>query len=285
MENYIDLHIHSCHSDGVYTPTELVEMAAEKRLQAIAIADHDSTAGIDEALEAGNRIGVEVIPAVELSVEFKHYHDVHLLGYYIDHKDKTFQEKLAEFRRRRDARGQAIIERINSKLSGEKKGSISYGEVLESAEGALGRPHIARILIAKGFARTIQDAFNKYLEPCDVPKFYFPMTDALAEIRRINGVSVLAHPSSITEDRETLRNIILQLDAMGLDGLEVFNNMCYNDDMAYFESIATQLGLAITGGSDFHGFEDGIEIGIGRGGLAVHYRWVDALKKLRMARR
>ncbi|KAF0220067.1 MAG: phosphotransferase domain-containing [Geobacteraceae bacterium] len=280
MERYIDLHIHSCHSDGLHTPTELVEMAAAKGLKAIAIADHDSVAGIDEAVEAGNRLGVEVIPAVELSVEFKHYHDVHLLGYCIDHNDTDFQEKLAEFRRRRNARGEAIVERINGRLSSEKKGSISYEEVLAAADGALGRPHIARILIDKGFARNLQDAFRKYLDPCNVPKLYFPMADALAEIRRIKGVSVLAHPPSITEDRTTLRNIIHELAAMGLDGLEVFNNMCYNDDMIFFESVAMQLELVMTGGSDFHGFEDDIEIGVGRGGLAVAYHRLVALKKL-----
>jgi predicted metal-dependent phosphoesterase TrpH len=273
--------MHSRHSDGIHTPAELVELAAEKGLRAIAITDHDSVEGVDEALVAGDRLGVEVIPAVELSVEFLRYHDVHLLGYYIDHRDTAFREKLAEFRSRRDVRGRAIIDRVNAKLSREKLGSISPEEVLATAEGALGRPHIARILIDKGFARDMPDAFKRYLNPCNVPKLYFPMAEALAEISRIGGVSVLAHPQSITEERWALRTVIQELAAMGLDGLEVFNNMCYKDDMIFFEGIAEKLGLAMTGGSDFHGFEDDIEVGIGRGGLAVAYRWVDALKRLR----
>lgn len=281
MNRYVDLHIHSRHSDGIHSPAALVKMAAKKGLAAIAIADHDSIAGVDEALEAGSRLDIEVIPAVELSVEFKRYHDVHLLGYYIDHRDAAFQQKLAEFCRRRDQRGRAIIDKVNAKLSREKRGGITYEEVVASAEGALGRPHIGRLLVAKGFARNMQDAFKKYLDPCDVPKLYFPMAEALAEIRRLGGVSVLAHPPSITDDRRSLRTIIRELAAMGLDGLEVFNNMCYNDDMIFFEGLAAELGLTMTGGSDYHGFEDDVEIGIGRGGLAVTYHWVDALKRLR----
>ena len=126
MERYVDLHLHSIHSDGVRTPAELVEMAAKNGLRAIALADHDSVAGIDEALAAGERHGVEVIPAIELSVEFRRYHDIHLLGYFIDYRDEAFREKLVRFRARRDERGRAIIDRINARLSHEGREPISY---------------------------------------------------------------------------------------------------------------------------------------------------------------
>jgi predicted metal-dependent phosphoesterase TrpH len=284
MGAYVDLHIHSRYSDGLHTPGELVRMAADKGLKAIALTDHDSVDGVDEALAAGERLGVEVIPAVELSVAFRGYHDVHLLGYLIDHHDRAFTGILAEFHKIRDERGRAIIDRINARLSWEKRENIAYEEVLAFAGGTVGRPHIARVLIAKGYARSIQDAFSKYLEPCYVPKFQIPMAEALAEVRRIKGVAVLAHPPSITADRATLRTLIKELAAMGLEGLEVFANMCYKDDIIFIKNIAFRMGLAVTGGSDYHGFEDDVEIGHGRGGAAVAYSSVEALKEVRARR-
>jgi predicted metal-dependent phosphoesterase TrpH len=284
MKRYADLHIHSIHSDGVHAPALLVEMAARKGLQAIALADHDSVAGIDEALEAGCRWGVEVIPAIELSVEFRRYHDIHLLGYFIDHRDSAFRDKLQLFRDRRDDRGRAIVDKINALLAREGKDSIPHQEVLALAEGALGRPHIARVLVARGVVRDVQEAFDRYVVPCNVPKCYFPMNEALAEIRRIGGMAVLAHPNTITSNRAELRAIISQLARLGLEGIEVFNNTCYTDDMIFLEGLARSFGLLMTGGSDFHGFEGDIEIGSGRGGLAVAYHWVEGMKKRLAAR-
>ena len=280
MTNLVDLHMHSCYSDGIHKPALLVAMAMEKGLRAIALADHDSVDGIDEALDAGKQLGIEVIPAVELSVEFGKYHDVHLLGYYIDHHDRNFLDKLAEFRDRRDRRGLAIIANINTRLAAEKKGEIAYGEVSALAEGALGRPHIARILVEKGFARDMQDAFERYLGPCNVPKLYFPMAEALAEIGRLGGVAVLAHPTSITDQRKVLTSVVEGLTTMGLDGLEAYNNMCNDDETNFLERLAIRLGLAMTGGSDYHGIETGIEMGTGRGQLAIDYRYVATLKRL-----
>lgn len=276
--------MHSSYSDGVHKPEKLVSMAAERGLRAIALADHDAVEGIDEALEAAERLGVEVIPAVELSVEFGGHHDVHLLGYLIDHHDTAFLEKLDKFRESRDRRGQAIIANINAKLERERKERITYEEAEALAEGAFGRPHIARVLVDKGFANDMQDAFERYLVPCNVPKRYFPMDEALAEIRRLRGISVLAHPTSITEDRKLLAAIFRELAAKGLEGIEVYNNMCNIDEMGFLERQAVDLGLVMTGGSDFHGIEAGIEMGIGRGHLAVPYSCAEALKRLREKR-
>jgi predicted metal-dependent phosphoesterase TrpH len=278
MKKRVDLHLHSLYSDGLHPPSELVRMAAEKGLQAIAIADHDSVEGIDEAMAAGESLGVEVIPAVELSVSFRGYRDVHLLGYLIDHHDPLFAARLEEFRIRRDDRGRAILERINARLSWEKKGSIAYEEVLEVAGGAVGRPHIARVLMGKGLARSIEDAFEKYLEPCNVPKFQIHFADAIAEVKRIGGVSVLAHPPSISKNMVTLKNIIRNLSEMGLDGLELFSNMCYKEDIIFFNNLSTQLGLLVTGGSDYHGFHDDEEVGELRGGMTIPYELVERLR-------
>lgn len=284
MERYMDLHIHTFHSDGVHSPTEVVEMAAAKGLKALAIADHDSVSGVSEAVAAGQRLGVEVVPAVELSIGYKNFHDVHLLGYFIEYRDKKFFASLQEFRKARDMRGKAIIEKINSKLAGERKIRISLDEITDTAQGSLSRLHIARQLVDKGVARNVQDAFTRYLQPCDVPKRYFAMSDALEEIRRLKGVSVLAHPPSISDDRRVMASLIRELAGIGLDGLEVFNNLCYKDDMIFYEGLCRELGLAMTGGSDFHGVEDDVEIGIGRGGLAVAYHLLEPLKNISRSR-
>ena len=135
--------------------------------------------------------------------------------------------------------------------------------------------------MAKGYVAGMSDAFKRYLEPCNVPKQYFPMDEALAEITRIGGVAVLAHPTSISTDRAQLRDILGALAAMGLQGLEAYNNMCVNDDASFLERTASDLGLIVTGGSDYHGIEADVEMGKGRGNLAVTYEAVSALKRLR----
>lgn len=279
MTNLVDLHLHSTYSDGVRTPAELVAMAAELGLKAIALADHDTVDGIDEAMAAGSAQGVEVLPAIEFSVALGSYRDVHLLGYLLDHRDPQLLAILKDFREKREARGEAIIGRINEKLTLEGKATIASAEAAALAGGALGRPHIAQVLMAKGYVRDMQDAFVRYLLPCDVPKRYFPVDEALATIKRLGGVAVLAHPTTITNEREALTKAIEQLMEMGLAGLEVYNNVCSEQDSAYLRSFAEKRGMVWTGGSDYHGIEEGICMGTGKGSMAVPYSCVEELKK------
>jgi 3',5'-nucleoside bisphosphate phosphatase len=284
MTQYTDLHIHSYHSDGVLAPAALVEMAATRGLCAIALADHDSVAGIDEALAAGARHGIEVIPAIELSVGFGKFHDIHLLGYFIDHEDSRFRETLALFRARRDERVRAIISRINTRLSAQGKNRITYEEVHDLAKGAIGRPHIAQVLMARRYATDMQDAFERFLLPCNVPKAYFPMDEALEEIRRLRGVSVLAHPTTVTADRSVLQQLVKDLAVKGLNGIEIFNNSCSDEDRCFLERIADSCALLKTGGSDYHGFGSDIEMGCIRGNLVIQYNMIEAMKQYRMSR-
>ena len=284
MPQLVDLHIHSTYSDGLFPPVELVAMAKQRGLKAIAIADHDSVSGVDEAIEAGKLLGVEVIPAVELSVEFPGYHDIHILGYCINYRDPAFNRLLSEFRERRDSRGKAIILKINETLAKSGATPIDPAEAQELAGEAFGRPHIARLLVSKGYAKDNEDAFKRFLEPCNVPKKYFPVRDAIAEIRLIGGVAVLAHPTSITTDRGILRNLIFQFKEMGLDGLEAYNNMCNDDDMMFLESIARVDGLLLSGGSDYHGDQTDIKLGSGRGGLAVGFHLAEEIIRLAASR-
>jgi len=269
MNQFIDLHTHTTASDGIYKPAELINEAYKSGIVAIAIADHDSTAGIDEAVSAATPLGITVIPAVELSVAYGDYHDVHLLGYWIDHRDKVFCNKLELFRERRESRGLRIIERINEKLASEGKQTIKSEDVLALADGALGRPHIARILLENGHAQSQQDAFTNYLLPCNVPKEYFNFFDALGEIKRIGGIAVLAHPQSISRNRSELTRIIQDMASYGLDGIEAINTMGLDDEEAFLRSLACKAGLVVTGGSDFHGGEDGVSMGKGRGNLTL----------------
>lgn len=278
MNCLIDLHTHSTASDGILRPAELIRLAHASGIAVIALADHDSTAGIDEAVTAAQPLGITVIPAVELSVAYKEYHDVHLLGYWIDHNDDIFSKKLELFRERRETRGLRIIERINDKLLDEGKSAIESEVVLALADGALGRPHIARVLMDRGYAKSMHDAFENYLLPCNVPKEYFNFHDALSEIKRIGGIAVLAHPQSITRNRTELEAIIKDMSTGGLDGIEAFNTMGLEDDETFLRNLASKLGLLITGGSDFHGSEEGVTMGRGRGNL---YLTTDLLTPLR----
>ena len=284
MNTSVDLHIHSTSSDGIFKPSELVKIAAEAEIAVIAIADHDSIDGINEAISAAAAFGITVIPAVELSVEYEKYHDVHILGYWIDHTDPAFVRMLSLFRETRESRGLKVIDRINLKLESEGRNPIESSAVMALAEGALGRPHIARILIEKGYCTNMQDAFTNYLQPCNVPKEYLPFDDAVREIVRIGGVPVLAHPQSITRNREELTKIIWDMSRRGLGGIEAFSTMGFDGDDGFLRHLADSLGLAVTGGSDFHGTEEGLVMGKGRGNLHITTEILETLNKKRPAR-
>ncbi len=285
MYSPVDLHTHSRYSDGTRTPEELAEMAYAQGFKAIALSDHDSTCGVDEALDAGKRLGIEIIPSVELSVEIRNYHDVHILGYFIDHSDTAFNARLNQFRVKRDCRGQEIIGKINAKLTSMGKGEIRYQEVVAESDGALGRPHIARVLMTKGYVASMEDAFENYLVPCNVPKQYFPVEEAICEIHRIGGLAILAHPTSISRDRALLREIIGELTNQGLDGLEVYNTLASQDESEFLLALARRHQLAVTGGSDFHGNEGEVRLGIEGNRFPIDYRLVEGLKKRLLSRK
>ncbi|HEY3308565.1 MAG TPA: PHP domain-containing protein [Desulfuromonadaceae bacterium] len=283
-KKYIDLHMHSNYSDGVFSPTELVEQAKSEDLTAIALADHDSLTGIPEALQAGAKQSIEVIPAVELSVQFGRYKDVHLLGYGIDYTNKNFLERLNAFRERRERRNMDILERVNESLVIEKRQVIPLNEVLAHARDAIGRPHIARALLERRYVANVEEAFRRYLIPCNVPKQYWSIKEAITEIRSLGGAAVLAHPTTITNDQQKLCSILKDLAEMGLDGIEVFNNMAFPLESEYLRRAAQELGLIVTGGSDFHGIEEGLKMGRGRGGMRFSANLLPPLRSLLLQR-
>lgn len=278
-KSLIDLHIHSNCSDGAFSPIELVDLAKAEGLTTIAIADHDSVAGVSEALAAGLARDIEIIPAVELSVQFRTFQDVHLLGYGIEYTDRDFCEHLNGFRERRERRNIEILQRVNETLTIEIRTEIELSEVLAYTRDAIGRPHIARALLERGYVDSVEEAFRRYLVPCNIPKCYWPIDDAISEIHRLGGVAVLAHPTTISSDRMELHGIVRELVKRGLDGIEVFNNLALPNEMEYLRRLAEELGIVVTGGSDFHGIEEGQKMGRGRGGIRFSSQLLTPLRK------
>lgn len=270
---YIDLHTHSNCSDGVLSPEELVTAARQAGLVAISLTDHDNITGVPRAIAAGEKAGIMVIPGVELSVAWHDWHDVHLLGYDIDIKNAELLKALDRFATQRANRNLEIISSINRKLVQKGLVQLTVEEVTNLADGVLGRPHIARALIARNHVQDMDEAFEQYLVPCNVPKTYWPMADAIIAIHNAGGIAVLAHPTSISHDLALLRKTIEELATIGLDGVEVYNSMASETEAAFLQEVAHNLKLITTAGSDFHGISPEDRIGKGRNGI----RFSDAL--------
>jgi predicted metal-dependent phosphoesterase TrpH len=251
----VDLHSHTLYSDGTLTPTELVRLARTNGIRALAVTDHDHSGGVDEALEAGSQVGLEIIPGIELSISHAEFEDIHLLVYYFAWHDPRLQARLEDFRIARETRAERILERINARLDAEGREPIPYTAVKMQVQGAFGRPHIASALVEHGYVPDMNTAFKDYLIPCNVPKYYMPADEALALVRQARGLSSVAHPRFITADRVRLRQVIHELRASGLDAIEAYHSDHYPDDRLYLIRLANQLGMIVTGGSDYHGFK------------------------------
>lgn len=279
MTGLIDLHLHSTFSDGVMTPTELVAAAARLGLRAIALADHDNVDGIPEALAAGRQYAVEIIPAVELSTIWNDFHDLHLLGYAFDHRDPVLLDALRRFREFRAGRSERILAKINRQLSTAGRRPLDFSEVLRRAGGTIGRPHLGQALIAAGYVRDMDEAFSRYLVPCNEPKRFFPIDEAMRLIHKAGGCTVLAHPPFCGVADDQLPGLLDEFAAIGLDGVEAYCSGAGNDRIDSYITLARRKGLLITGGSDFHRpAQGGVAMGSGRGNLKIPYRCVEEIK-------
>ncbi len=276
---YIDLHLHSTCSDGYLSPEEVVGLAQKAGVRAIALADHDNIDGIGRAIAAGNAVGIEVIPAVELSSQWFYYTDMHLLGYGFDYQDPYLIRALAEFQEFRATRNRQIVEKVNLKLLDEKRQPLDPEAVRQLAGGTIGRPHIALALRQAGYVSNNDEAFTRYLVPCNVPKRYFPADEAIKLIHGSGGIVVLAHPPYVTRDRHKLEALVAELVNLGLDGIEAYNNGSGLEDTDWLIKLARRHGLVVTGGSDYHG-DSGSMIKVGKGvrGIRVPYDCVEEIK-------
>ena len=249
---FVDLHMHSTASDGSVAPAQLVEAAARAGLSAIALTDHDTIDGVAEARAAGAQHGIEVIAGVELSA-FEDERETHVLGLHLTQIDRI-ADALAAFRRSRRLRAEKIVAVLNGLGV-----PITLEAVLaEAGGGAIGRPHIARALIAGGWARDSREAFDRYLgykRPAFVPKLTLALAEAIELVHTAGGLAVLAHPGGAGT-----RQWMETLAALGLDGVEVRHPGHSAEDIARLGALCDFLGLVPSGGSDWHGATAGTRV-------------------------
>jgi predicted metal-dependent phosphoesterase TrpH len=276
----IDLHAHTTASDGTLSPAELVDLAEQAGLKALAVTDHDTLDGLPEALARGKEISIEVIPGVEISAEFKPG-TMHILGYLIDYQSGPLADKLERLQQARRDRNPQIVAKLNG-LGME----ISMDEIVARAGGGqIGRPHFAKVLMDKGYVGSVQEAFDRYLAKggaAYVDKFRFTPQEAIELIHRAGGVAVLAHPFTLRLSDEDLDSTLADFKDAGLDGLEVYYSEHTPDMSRAYVALAEKYSLAPSGGSDFHGNnKDKIKLGTGLGDLRVPYSFLTGLKKRR----
>lgn len=249
---YVDLHAHSTASDGTATPEELVLAAAAAGLTAIALTDHDTVAGVAEARRAGEAHGVGVVQGVELSATDAEQ-ELHLLGLHLMHVSEV-ERDLAALRAERTTRAERMVAQLNALGV-----PVTLAGVMEMAgTGAVGRPHVARALVAGGWARDLRDAFDRYLgagRPGYVAKRRLAVADAIALVHRAGGIAVYAHPGA-----SGTRAHLEQLARAGLDGVEVLHPSHSADDVARLGALAAHFSLVRSGGSDWHGAREGPRI-------------------------
>lgn len=275
---YIDLHTHSNCSDGSMTPSDLVTHAYEKGLAAIALSDHDTVDGIDEARQTAEKLGIELVPAIEFSVQSNT--ETHILGFYIDHHNPILKEALEKINSVRWQRTLNTCENLRA-LGFD----VSMQEALEIApSGLIGRAHFARILMEKGYTKSVKEGFDKYLangRPAYDGTQYLTAETAVKLIDDIGGVSFVAHPHLIRLDDSELREFLLRLKDYGLCGIEGYYNEYTPEMQDYFQNLAKALGLEVCGGTDFHAkMKPHIEIGIGQGNMKIPYTILEKIKSI-----
>ena len=246
---FVDLHTHSTASDGTLPPEQVIEAAARCGLKALALTDHDTVGGVARAREAGERLGIRVVAGVELSA-FQDDHEVHVLALHLAQLD-TLEKRLLELRAQRYTRAEKIVDRLN--VLGIP---ITLDEVLvQSNGGAVGRPHVARALIARGVVHDFRDAFMRYLGgngSAFVPKDRLSIEDAIVIAHEAGALAIWAHPGDGGR-RERLEPLV----AAGLDGIEIRHPSHSGEDTKRLQALTDFFGLVPSGGSDWHGATDG----------------------------
>lgn len=243
-----DLHTHSTFSDGKYTPEELVRAASEKNIGYLAITDHDSCNGVEAAKKAAAGSNVKIIAGVELGTQYNE-HSVHILGYFIDIHNAPLLAKMNEMRHAREYR----LQRILDKLDG--LGYHIEVEACDPQNRAVGRPHVAKALVKKGYFTSVQEVFDKLLHqggPAYVPQPKLAPDEAIQLLHDAGGVAVLAHPSELN-DKILVDEL---LNKFKFDGIEVYHPSADEKDTEYWQQTAVKRQLLTSGGSDFHGLPD-----------------------------
>ncbi len=273
----IDLHVHTTASDGTCSPAEVVALAKEKGLAAIAITDHDTVSGYAEAAKAGEELGVEIIPGIEISTRY--LGPVHILGYYLDTQSPVLNEVSEQLVRDRDRR--------NRKMAALMRADglpVDYDEMRQRFGAVIGRPHFAKLLVELGVAESVNDAFARFVERGQkyyAARSFLPIERSIRLIREAGGVPVMAHPFQYKLEDPQLRELIELCIKNGLMGMECRYSGYSEEQMNYLLDLAKEYALIPTGGSDFHGsVKPHIALGDGTGGLSVPYRYLVGVKAM-----
>lgn len=275
----VDFHTHSTRSDGTMTPTQLIHHAKKMGLSAIALTDHDSVDGIAEAKAAAEEVGIEFIPGIEFSAAEDT--ETHIIGLFLDPENETLLatiEKLKSSRRRR-------MEDVCYKLRGLGF-DVTHDEALEAAGGTfVGRAHIAKVMVEKGYCSTVRECFDKYIglgKPAYSEKTELTAVEAVKAIRASGGIAYLAHLNQTGFDIDRLRTLLQKLKDAGLNGIEGYYPEYTPEHIRQYRNLAIELKLSLGGGSDFHGsMKPHIEIGTGTGNLRIPYFILDNMKSIR----
>ena len=274
MMKYCDLHVHTTTSDGSETPTDVVIRAKNLGVSAIAITDHDTCEGVPEALKAGQEHGIEVIPGIEVSVDYLGVYGIHVLGYFVDPASDAFARLLDWVITERKRRNRLIADAMHA------DGIPIYLEELKERypESVVGRPHFAVSLVELGYAESVKDAFDRYLNKgCKYfrQRQYIPLKEGLQIIRDAGGKPVFAHPFQYRMEEPMLLSLAGELRDAGAVGIECVYSGYTGEQQDYIRKMAEHFGMCITGGSDFHGErKPHIEIG----GPQVPYELLETLK-------
>lgn len=279
MPDWIDLHVHTLASDGSDTPADVVRMAAELGLRAVAVTDHDTFAGLPEAIEAGARYGVEVVPGVELSTIYDGV-EVHVLGYYMDAGHPRLRAMMARATAERNARNETMVQRLHD---------AGYPVTMDALHAAfpgqtmLGRPHISEYLMRRGYVSSVQDGMKNLLgrgKPFYVARYNIPLEESVETLRAAGGLPVVAHLFKYRYTPEQLTAMVDAAAAAGAVGLEaMYTNYTPEQEQAV-RVLAAERGLLCTGGTDYHGArKPDIALGRGFGNLRVPYALLEGLKE------
>lgn len=273
---FVDLHCHSTASDGTLPPAQVVRLAVDRGLSALALTDHDTIDGVAEAAAQANQLGLDFLPGIEISAEFPHPGTLHLLGYGVDPQSQVLRDLTTTLLAGRDKRNPKIVARLN-----ELGIRVTMQEWEDEARGnVLGRPHLAAILQRKGYVNSVKEAFNKYLgqgAPAYADKERLSPQRAIEMVLECGGIPVLAHPIQLRANNDAeLERIVQELVDHGLAGIEVIHSDHDADNVQKCDALAGRFGLLRTGGSDFHGANKQIELGIANG-RRVPREWFDAL--------
>lgn len=282
LRGFVDLHTHTTESDGTLAPEELVRHAAEMGLEAIAVTDHDTFTGFEQAAAKARGTSLRVVRGIELNSRLNllagGYRSAHILGYFPSEEPlRQFTEWLEEQRRERRTRNEKLVASLRA-----RNVDINLAEIEARGKALAGRVHFARVLVEKGYAASVEDAFHRFLgesAPSFVERQSYTSEQTVRMIRSGGGIPVVAHPIRLALDRQTERRVFERLRAAGLAGLEIYHSEHPPQAQAHYRQLAEELDLIPTGGSDFHGaVKPGTELGRGvKDNLRVPREFLDRL--------